>query len=164
MNQIAKCKLCGRALELIKKSHIIPNFMYKEMFDEKNRMMLANLKNISERPQFRQSGFHEKYILCAKCEGLLSTLERYAAHFLFGGNVKIPTPIEKRLGPDGIKSIMIKKIDYSKLKLCLLSIVWRAHISTNKFFKEVNVGKNENVIREMLLPPWFVSHETVEQK
>lgn len=151
MNQNAKCKLCDKSAKLIKKSHIIPNFMYKNMFDDNNRILLANLKNTSKPPQYRQSGLHEKYILCSKCEESLSKLERYTAHFLFGNNTKTPALFEKRLSSDGIKSIMIKKIDYSKLKLCLLSIVWRAHISSDKFFKEINIGENENVIKKMLL-------------
>jgi hypothetical protein len=151
MNQNAICHLCGKHAKLIKKSHIIPNFMHKVMFDDKNRMIMADLKNITAPPQFRQSGLYDKYILCAKCEELLSRLERYTSHFLFGHNTKTPASFEKRMGPDNIKSIMIRNLDYSKLKLCVLSILWRAHISTNKFFKEINISENEGVIRKMLL-------------
>lgn len=66
MNQNAICHLCGKHAKLIKKSHIIPNLMYKEMFDDKNRMMMANLKDITVHPQLKQSGFYDKYILCSK--------------------------------------------------------------------------------------------------
>jgi hypothetical protein len=151
MYQNAKCRLCGKSSKLIKKSHIIPNFMYKGMMDNKNRMLIANLKNIYAPPQYRQSGIHEKYILCAKCEELFSKLERYTAHILFGNPTKDPASFEKRLGSDGIRSIMIKNIDYSKLKLCLLSILWRAHICSDKFFKNINIGENESEIKKMLL-------------
>ncbi len=47
--------------------------------------------------------------------------------------------------------MMIKNINYSKFKLCLLSILWRAHISTHKFFKRVDVFKNADTIGKMLL-------------
>lgn len=86
-----------------------------------------------------------------KCEELLSKWERYTSHFLFGSNTHFQTSFEKRLGPDNIRHIKIRNVDYCKLKLCILSILWRAHVSTNNFFKEINVFENESVIRKMLL-------------
>ena len=35
---IGTCKLCGKEKDLCKQSHIIPNFMYQDLFDQKNRM------------------------------------------------------------------------------------------------------------------------------
>jgi hypothetical protein len=46
----------------------------------------------------------------------------------------------------------VSGIDYAKLKLFFLSILWRAHISEHKFFKDVNLDKrNEIEIKQMLL-------------
>jgi hypothetical protein len=152
MNQNAPCNLCGKTAKLLKKSHIIPNFMYKGIHDELNRMVVAQLNSPNRNAKFQQSGYFEKYILCLKCDNdLIGSLERYAALFLFGGKSYTPPTFKRAMSKDGIKSLIIENLDYSKFKLCLLSMLWRAHVSTNKFFENVDIGENEKVIRKMLI-------------
>jgi hypothetical protein len=73
-----KCKLCQKDKELIKRSHLFPNFMYKGIADEKNRINIVS----SERPMERkwaQTAAMDEFILCADCDnGILGKLERYA--------------------------------------------------------------------------------------
>ena len=58
---IGKCKLCGHEKELCKQSHIIPNFMYKDLFDENNRMYtISGKKNVISKTGVRQTGEFEK--------------------------------------------------------------------------------------------------------
>jgi len=145
------CKLCNDTLNLIGKSHIIPNFMYKGLFAENRKMRIANLKDLTKKPEIAETGIFEKNILCENCETRFSKHERYASHFFKG-----PTPsniqFEKRRSSDGQRTIFVSGIDYGKLKLFFLSILWRAHISEHKFFKEVNLDKiNEIEIKQMLL-------------
>jgi hypothetical protein len=152
MNQNAPCKLCGKTAKLLSKSHVIPNFMYSGIQDELNRMVIADLNSLDAKPKFKQTGYFDKYILCSKCDNeLIGKLERYVALVLFGGRSTENLAFENVVGPDGIKSIIIKNIDYEKFKLCLLSILWRAHISPNKFFKSVDLKDNAEPIRQMLL-------------
>lgn len=90
MFQNGPCKLCGKHAKLLKKSHIIPNFMYRGLFDESNKMSVVPLDNPQAKPQFIQTGYFEKYILCGKCDNeLLGSLEKYAATLLYGGTIKI---------------------------------------------------------------------------
>ncbi len=42
-------------------------------------------------------------------------------------------------------------MNYTKFKLFLLSILWRASISSRPFFNEINLGTHEEVIRKMIL-------------
>ena len=58
-----RCKLCDIKTQLVKKSHIIPQFMYKGMFDEKGRISQFNLNNPKSEVYF-QSGIWQKNILC----------------------------------------------------------------------------------------------------
>ena len=152
MNQNAPCKLCGKNAKLLKKSHVIPDFMYRGIPDELNRMIVAELNSSNSKPKFQQSGYYDKYVLCSKCDNeVIGKLERYVAMLLFGGkSFKVPI-FENAISPDGVKSVIIKDVNYRSLKLCILSILWRAHISNNKFFKKVDIGKNEKQIRKMLL-------------
>src|SRR5690606_7650725 len=87
---IGPCRLCLEEKELIKRSHIIPNFMYKELVDHKNRMILMSLEaGQIERSGFRQSGEFDSDILCADCDNTrLGKLDRYASLVLYDGYEK----------------------------------------------------------------------------
>lgn len=148
MNQNAPCKLCGKRARLIKRSHIIPDFMYKGLFDDKHRLAMLELKNILKPPKWEQSGIHERYILCEKCESHLSKHETYTSLVLYEGLKDIN--FENRIGHDGIKTIFISGIDYKKFKLCFLSILWRAHISTHPFFRKVDIPIYEEELRHLI--------------
>src|ERR1700739_2052625 len=77
------CQLCKKEKELIKRSHIWPNFMYTGMHDEKGRLYVIN----SQRPNNHhtvQPGAYQQYIFCATCDNeILGKLERYASNSLF---------------------------------------------------------------------------------
>lgn len=149
--QNAPCKLCGVTAKLIKRSHIIPEFMYNGVFDEKHRMAMVELNKEIQNRKWSQSGPHEKYILCAKCEAKFSLWERYMALVLYGGNSKDSLKTENQITPDGIHVVCLTGIDYSKAKLFFLSILWRAHISQIPFFKKVDIHALESEIRKMLV-------------
>ncbi|ACL04919.1 hypothetical protein Dalk_3229 [Desulfatibacillum aliphaticivorans] len=147
---IGKCKLCGEEKELCNQSHIIPNFMYRDLLDEKNRFYAIQLNESGVHSRgVRQTGEFDKNILCQPCDnGTLGKLDRYASLILYGGNPKI---FENRIDPDGIKYTYCADIDYSQFKLFLLSLLWRASISQRRFFAEVNLGPHEERIRQMLI-------------
>ena len=59
-----KCQLCEQNKDL-RKSHIIPGFLYKPLYDSKNRMAGITEKGW-KKWEFIQKGLREK-ILCASC-------------------------------------------------------------------------------------------------
>ena len=144
-----KCKLCGNEAKLLKKSHIIPDFMYQDLFDEKHRYY--EVKVNKEYPLWsktRQSGAYEPDILCNTCDNKkLGGLETYVSQALYGG---IELTIENG-AINSSKYIRIKGLDYSKFKLFLLSVWWRASISSLPVFHDVKLGEHEKIIREKLL-------------
>ena len=153
-----KCRLCKQEKELIKKSHIIPNFMYQNLFDEKHRLRnfdTAALKGEGGRIDKPQSGIHEGGLLCSDCDGGIigNRYESYASKTIFGGELlttEIPE-IKKYKDPNGLEFSLISNIDYTRFKLFLLSILWRASISSKNFFQDINLGeKHEEIIRDML--------------
>jgi hypothetical protein len=146
---IGKCKLCGEEKELCKQSHIIPNFMYQDLFDEKNRLHAIHCKEgIPQERGCRQTGEFDKDILCHSCDNeVLGKLDRYASLILYDGYPKIA---ENSTGPDGMVYTFCADIDYQQFKLFLLSILWRASISQREFFAEVQLGPHEKRIRKML--------------
>ena len=76
------CKLCLKQKDL-QKSHLIPEFFYKPLYDEKHRFHVLTTtpedKNI-----FEQKGIREK-LLCYDCEQYFSQLEDYVRKVFYGG-------------------------------------------------------------------------------
>ncbi len=133
-----KCKLCQKNSPL-QNSHIIPEFLYRPLYDEIHRMHVLSLHKKTPRP-YEQKGIREK-LLCRNCEIQLSKYERYARTAFDGRETEMPL--------DGV--IIVKDVDYNKFKLFLLSILWRASVSSLDFFSQVSLGLHENKIREMIL-------------
>lgn len=134
-----KCALCLEEKTLCS-SHIIPEFLYKPLYDEKHRFhALSN--DPDERNRMLQKGVRE-YLLCLSCEGKLSIWEKYAAEVL-SGKLESTTERVKKL-------VVINGVDYKKFKLFQLSILWRASVSTQGFFKQVSLGQTEETLRKML--------------
>jgi len=79
---MAICRLCLHESEL-RNSHIIPEFVYKPIYDEKHRFdVIARAKEI--RNDEKQKGLRE-HLLCQSCETKLSQHERYVSLFLDSG-------------------------------------------------------------------------------
>ena len=133
------CALCRKNARLVL-SHIIPEFLYKSLYDGKHRFTQISTSE-SKRNLFLQKGIREK-LLCVDCERSLSVFERYASLVLYGG---IGIDVEPRGN-----WLHISKLDYPKLKLFLLSVLWRAGISSLNIFRHVSLGPHAEIIRRML--------------
>lgn len=134
------CSLCRNNVEL-KKSHIIPEFLYKTLYDKKHRFHV--LSTSTETPhRLLHKGLYER-LLCEDCEQKFSAWEHYASLALNGG---IPLIISHKNN-----LICISGLDYKKFKLFQLSILWRAGISKLSFFKNVQLGIHSEKIRKLLL-------------
>jgi len=132
------CKLCLN-LSPLRNSHIVPEFVFSSLYDEKHRIHVLSVQEQKPRP-FEQKGLREK-LLCGDCETKLSKYERYAST-AFDGKVT-ETPLDS--------VIIVNGIDYKQFKLFLLSILWRSSVSNLEFFSEVSLGIHEDRIRKMIL-------------
>lgn len=134
------CALCQRDKEL-RRSHIIPEFLYKGMYDDKHRFHVISV--IPDKQDWmEQKGLREP-LLCGDCETKISRFEDYARRVLLGGK-------ELEFRRNG-NVVMIEGLNYKLFKLFQLSILWRAGVSTLKMFERVDLGRFETVLREMLI-------------
>ena len=133
------CSLCGLGRPL-SKSHIIPEFIYSPLYDEKHRFHILSTLKARPRPT-EQKGIRED-LLCADCERQISRYERYARGVLFGGVEIIATRNDE--------NIEIYNIDYKLFKLFQLSLLWRANVASHRMFSRVNLRRHESAIREMI--------------
>ena len=145
------CKLCGEEKPLIKKSHIISDFLHSDLYDEGHRLvkfhpseLLKDVPRISRPP----SATYQGGILCKKCEDHIGTFETYISDLL-----KDELPIESKLLCNLIDEeiIEITNLNYSKTKLFLLSLLWRTSISDRPDFENVKLGPYEEKIRLQIL-------------
>ncbi|MCU7863661.1 MAG: hypothetical protein KZQ92_06755 [Candidatus Thiodiazotropha sp. (ex Lucinoma borealis)] len=135
-----KCRLC-RSEKKLNNSHIIPEFVYRPLYDEINRFHVVTTHE-NERNKYLQKGIREK-LLCSDCEILLSKNERYVS-LLFSGAIPLHITGNKKL-------IRVEGLDYTKFKLFALSVLWRAGIATHETFEEVRLGLHEQVLQRMVL-------------
>jgi hypothetical protein len=135
------CALCHQSKELMN-SHIIPEFMYAHLYDEKHRFSVLTTAS-SGRDRTEQSGLREK-LLCGPCELKFSRLEGYAS-LVFKEDV--PGVAMRSEG----SVVSVTGVDYKKFKLFLLSILWRASVSTHKFFENVELGPHQEKLQKMLI-------------
>ncbi len=135
-----KCKLCEREVRLVA-SHIIPEFLYQTLYDSKHRFHQISA-DPSGQNQYKQKGLRET-LLCEACEQHLSVPEQYMCRLLNGD---IPATIVNKAG-----YIHLSGLDYPKLKLFQLSVLWRAGVSSLAPFSQVQLGPHEPRLRSMLL-------------
>lgn len=136
---VMECKLCKQE-KVLRNSHIIPEFLYQTLYDEKHRFHAISADE-KKSTKYLQKGIRDK-LLCNECEQLLSGYERYASLVLNSGYL-LEVKIERSV-------IHIRGFDYKKFKLFALSILWRAGVSTKDAFQNVVLGRHENVLRSMI--------------
>lgn len=133
--------------------------MYNGMFDENHKLILQPFRQgeIEKREVKRPSeGEYEGGLMCDECDNKLlgHYFEDYASRAIYGGKLSSEEcpAFQKCINQDGIGFIKCQKINYHKFKLFLLSVLWRASISTRPFFSEISLpSENEEEIREMIL-------------
>lgn len=138
---IEQCRLCQKMKPLCM-SHIIPEFLYKPLYDDKHRLMLVP-EETDRTVQVRQSGLKER-LLCAECESRLSGFEEYGKRLIDGGKVTVKVAEQNR------EFTVYSGVNYTKLKLFQLSLLWKSGVSQHPFFSIVKLGRHEESLRQMV--------------
>lgn len=165
------CRLCNQEKSLIK-SHIIPEFFYEGIYEHRKHRFRVLHSDPDKSLYWRQKGIYEK-LLCNECDNhRLGTFDKYAREAVYGTQPNQTTAHWKRINrhqayarlyPQRARSIqpsvddlarqyvLIENVDYKKFRLFQLSILWRAGISSDTMFSQVNLGVHEENIRNMLI-------------
>lgn len=142
---IGLCRLC-EAQSVLRASHILSKFLYRDSgvigAHRKFDVLCETHPDLTRLNQ--QDGFKE-HLLCGECESTrLAPLERYAQQEFFGS--RSPFRHFARVGYEW------KGLDYKRMKLFTVSLLWRMSISSLPWFSHVKVGdKHERILRQMLL-------------
>ena len=151
---MAICQLCREERKLIK-AHIIPKQLYRPIKNSASKNSLRHKSlgvfypDQSRRPKQVQNGIYDSHILCGECDNhLIGPWDKYAQN-LFSSASSLGKYDSSR--SDGIKIYVIDDIDYKKLKLFCMSILWRASVSGDEFFSRIRKGAWESQLRDMLM-------------
>jgi hypothetical protein len=108
-------------------SHIIPEFCYKGMYDDKGRAFAIDTVDI-DTDKYIQSGLKE-YMLCPTCEGILAKNEKvFSEEWLVQNR---PREMEGRVRGQ------LEGLAYANHKLFHLGVLFKSHFSTLPNFAEV---------------------------
>jgi len=144
--KVGRCKLCLEIKSLCKESHIIPDFLYKFLYGDNKEIVFVN----NDGAETRYNGEYEANILCEHCDNtIIGRFEDYAARFIQGDlSTKIKSKITASNGKEFLELTDDTNYDYSLYKLFLLSILWRASISSRPFFSKLKLSPEvENDLR-----------------
>jgi hypothetical protein len=142
MQIVKPCRLCGLD-RVLRRSHILPEFVYKATYDESHKAVL--LDPVREQISERQQGFVER-MLCATCEGHFSRWETYVARvWLHPSDQKRP----RHLVPG--THVVVTGLDYRRFKLFMMSTLWRMSVATDPVFSAVRLGNRVEDLRSLLL-------------
>ena len=137
----AVCALCGLE-KLLQKSHIIPEFLYDELYDGLHSYNL--LRTAPNAPSSRRrKGIYER-LLCEDCDQRrLGRLDNYAAR-VFKGGIEIEVTDEPG-------RLIVGKLDYTTFKLWEMSLLWRCGASRRPEFRACSLGPHAEKLRRLLL-------------
>jgi hypothetical protein len=148
------CRLCLQEKKLVK-AHIIPEHFYTNLYNEKGQYVEVHVnKDKSERTKKRLKGIWDNTILCGDCDNtILGKLDDYAAKIFWGyRNQQLNIKEFQRPDQPLVQWRTAYGIDTARIKLFFLSVLWRAHISKNVFFKDVDLETEDcDKIRSMIM-------------
>lgn len=131
-----ECKLCGETNQL-KRSHIIPKFVYKMLGGEDGASSVTVSNGVKEKAH----GGETEPMLCDRCEGLLSEWEKPASWLIKRSGWQIIDE-DSSLMPPRPKGAWVTFNRFSEIKLFILSYLWRAHISSLESYKHFTLPAN----------------------
>lgn len=145
-NHAVTCKLCDLERPLCK-SHIIPKAFFR---DAKASEPDRGLNMVTqERIEIGKMAGEYERLLCRDCETLVGRYDDYGIRF-FRQEVGV------RLGKLGDEMVpkdidIIDEIDLTGLRIFIISVLWRASISSRPFFANVQLGPFEHIAKQIIL-------------
>ena len=132
-----QCRLCRQQKELCR-SHILPDFLYSPLYDGDNHSYHVIQVDPILRPSY-QTGQWDR-LLCQECEQKISPWETYAKREWF----------DRRNSLKFNGGVCELSVDYDRMKLFFLSILWKMSVCNRPMFKLVALGENEKKLRDIL--------------
>ena len=140
-----KCKFCGSESALIK-AHIIPAGFFRRIQQGKETLELIT-NRAGEYTKKSPVGVYDQTIVCKECEAIWQEWDNYAQQLL------AEEPLNGLARYHGNQKIcyVVDNFEYRKLKLFFISMVWRASVSSHKFFSRISLGQFEDIAKQHIV-------------
>lgn len=145
-SNMTTCKLCGITSGFVK-SHIIPQAFFRELREGNVSPLLVSDKE-GHFPKRAPIGVYDHRLLCARCEKDFQKYDDYGTDVLLARFRENFRPLHRCGSVVGYDSTSVDKL---RLLDFLVSVLWRASVSTQPFFKAVRLGAFENDVRSEML-------------
>ena len=142
-----KCKFCNNEFQKLANSHIIPRSFYRKVRGDGNYSLLLNVDDNEETQEFKQAGISDTTILCESCERRFSPYDKHGYETLTEA-LETKKKYIDHLG--NACAFYVEKADYNVFKLFVLSVLWRASVSSHYFFKHIKLGSHEEKLRKRI--------------
>lgn len=139
------CKYCGVSDDLIN-AHIIPEAFFRELREGTRAPLLVTAK-LGEFPKKVPIGVYDQEILCGECEERFLTVDTYGIDVLFKNFDQVFLPV------DGGRGYAGAGIDKKLLLRFFVTVLWRASVSRQPFFRNVALGRYETEALDVLRSP-----------
>ena len=146
MMVLGTCKLCEKENIAMAKCHVIPRALYGKSLKDPLGPAKLITNTPGHYPKKTRIGIYDSGIVCQACEQRFGPWDDYANTLLLRSD-----PDEVLEKGDQRGAYIYKKPDYKRLKLFFMSMLWRAHHSTQDFFKGVQLKtKLEKKLRALV--------------
>ena len=138
------CQGCELDKKLIK-THAIPESFFVKMRSEHGvPKLMTDVKGTY--PKKALIGVYDNKILCRDCEDKFQNVDDYGQQIL----LQQEADHEKLMVHGKVHGYRVKNVDYKKLKLFFISVLWRASLSTQSFYEKVNLGPYQNKAKYLI--------------
>lgn len=138
------CLYCGQERALVK-AHIIPEAFFRDVRGDASTLYLVK-NEPGTHPKRAPIGVYDRQILCGECEKTFQNVDDYAAALLIRER---DTAFVRRSFDSGIVYIA-DQFDYHSLKVYIISVLWRASVSTQQYFSRIDLGERLARAKEMI--------------
>lgn len=140
-----RCQLTGCEGKGVR-AHIIPKSFYN--LDYSQSVPLLVLTNSDDGYNGKSfAGIYDTTIVTDQGERVFSPWDDYACELLLTSTSKF----RERTDQGQVLALELAEYHYVSLKLFFLSVLWRAHASSQLFFRDVGLGPFEEPLRQALL-------------
>jgi hypothetical protein len=142
-----ECKFCHKQVPKLVNAHIIPRSLFKAALGNGKSFILTEVDDLDLDTKHHQSGISDKKILREQCERIFGPYDTHAFE------VVTDLLATKQIFHDSFGkpfAYISKMADYRLFKLFVLSVLWRASVSSLNFFQEIHLSPHEEKIRKML--------------
>lgn len=143
-----QCRYCRSKNNFIK-AHAIPEAFFRELREGKKFPFLISGR-LGEFSKISPIGVYDEAILCDGCEKKFLAVDTYGIEVLLTAFNKHFSPIIKDSEVEGFVGATVDK---SLMLRFLLAVLWRASVSTHRFYEKVDLGQYEAEVLNLINNP-----------